>query len=48
MIVKEYKNKVALKGMDRDGIKKWCHDENIPSFREYTFIMYVKKQKAFL
>ena len=33
MIVEEYKNKSLLKGMDIDGIKKWCHDENIPSFR---------------
>ena len=33
MIVKEYKNKIALKGMDMDGIKKWCQDQKIPLFR---------------
>ena len=33
MIIKEYKNKSLLKGMDMDGIKQWCHDEGIPLFR---------------
>ena len=33
MIIKEYKNKNLLKGMDMDGIKQWCHDEGIPLFR---------------
>ena len=33
MIVKEYKNKIALKGMDVDGIKEWCQNHKIPLFR---------------
>ena len=44
MILKEYKNKVTLKGMDIDGIKQWCHDENIPLFRDFLIKNFKKSQ----
>ena len=33
MILKEYKNKTVLKGMNMDEMKQWCRDEEYPLFR---------------
>ena len=46
MIVKEYKNKIALKGMNIDEIKNWCHDENIPLFRANQIYQWLYRHGA--